>query len=217
MPQKLHIICDIAGRIETFKSLLTKLPPGQILSVGDMVDRGPGSKQVLDWFMAGNGLAIKGNHEDMFLDFIHGSKHYGTDNYLRNGGGATLKSFGPNLGGKTSITYDEMRGWVPAEYVNFLANLPYSYEAPGLLVTHAPLPAYMEPKDAAAGGENVMWNRNPPKRHDGILQVFGHNWQFERYEDANGLYAMCIDSSGDKKLTCLTWPDMTITQVDWID
>ena len=42
--------------------LLKKCPDYLPISVGDMIDRGPDSKKVLDFFMAG-GKAILGNHE----------------------------------------------------------------------------------------------------------------------------------------------------------
>ena len=62
-----NIISDIAGNYKTLMALLEKMPQDEeIISVGDMVDRGPRSKEVIEFFMNNeNATAIMGNHEHM--------------------------------------------------------------------------------------------------------------------------------------------------------
>lgn len=73
---KLDIIGDVHGQFEALQNLLHYLgysPEGKhphgrkIVLVGDLVDRGPDTPAVLDWFMqahkAGNALMVLGNHE----------------------------------------------------------------------------------------------------------------------------------------------------------
>lgn len=55
--------------------LLTKMPDDKIISLGDMVDQGPASKAVIDWFMS-NGQAVIGNHEHMMLNHCRKSGYY---------------------------------------------------------------------------------------------------------------------------------------------
>src|SRR5262245_16243438 len=87
------IIGDIAGQYKTLLALLKQCPNEEPVSVGDMIDRGPDSKLVLDFFMK-NGRAILGNHEAMMLDAIGGG-HYGAwQDWVGNGGGYTMRSFG---------------------------------------------------------------------------------------------------------------------------
>lgn len=56
----------------------------RLISVGDLIDRGPSSKECLEllsepWF-----YAVIGNHEDMMLGCYNGT--WNTANYIRNGG-----------------------------------------------------------------------------------------------------------------------------------
>lgn len=56
----------------------------RLFSVGDMVDRGPESEQVLDWLARPWFFAVQGNHEDIAVRYVQGE--VGTGNYLSLGG-----------------------------------------------------------------------------------------------------------------------------------
>ncbi len=66
-PVKTLIVGDIHGCWSEFQSLLDRAALGtddQIISIGDMVDRGPESPRVLEFFRdTPNARAIMGNHE----------------------------------------------------------------------------------------------------------------------------------------------------------
>ncbi|MFV0336217.1 MAG: metallophosphoesterase family protein [Tropicimonas sp.] len=91
-----EIIGDIHGRADLLEALPPPEPGAVRVSVGDYVDRGPASRQVLDYLHArtldDGWICLRGNHEEMFLDFL--------DNpakglrWLRFGGRETLASFG---------------------------------------------------------------------------------------------------------------------------
>ena len=70
------------------------------ISVGDMIDRGPHSKEVLDFFLQ-NGKAILGNHEHMMLDHFNGGGEYQSRMWFLNGGNTTLESLG--IGGEKRL------------------------------------------------------------------------------------------------------------------
>lgn len=98
MTLEFNIIGDIAGQYKTLEALLKKMPPSAIpFSVGDMVDRGPQSKDVL-YFFKEYGQAILGNHEHLMLtDYQFATKktqtrYYDTGLWLQNGGTKTLIS-----------------------------------------------------------------------------------------------------------------------------
>lgn len=88
-------------------------------------------------------IAIRGNHDQMFLDFIYSDDPMEMELYLRNGGLSTLETYvgyehfqyGPtkeNLhAAKQFITENEK------EHVEFLSNLPYYYETENHLFIHA--------------------------------------------------------------------------------
>ena len=56
-----NIIGDIAGRFDELMLLLAKMPESdKVILLGDMVDRGSQSKQVIEWAMTNpNVIAIK--------------------------------------------------------------------------------------------------------------------------------------------------------------
>ncbi|MGI4861911.1 MAG: metallophosphoesterase [Janthinobacterium lividum] len=56
----------------------------RLFSVGDLVDRGPDSADVLDWIGQPWFHAVRGNHEQMAIDSVAG--RYDRDNYRMNGG-----------------------------------------------------------------------------------------------------------------------------------
>jgi serine/threonine protein phosphatase 1 len=56
----------------------------RLFSVGDLVDRGPESIEVLEWLKQPWFHAVKGNHEEMTIMVSHGG--YDLSNYIYNGG-----------------------------------------------------------------------------------------------------------------------------------
>lgn len=87
------VIGDIHGRFNTLIELLDKAnynPESDILvSVGDLIDRGPRSVEVIDFFAAPNRYAVRGNHEQMVLN---NKKWLAVWSYPQNGGPATNRS-----------------------------------------------------------------------------------------------------------------------------
>ena len=92
------VIGDIHGCYSTLKALLNKLPQGANISIavsGDLIDRGPDSKRVVQWAIDNNIPVALGNHEKMMIDFYNGDTQ--GDVWLDNGGIETLKSYGGTI------------------------------------------------------------------------------------------------------------------------
>ena len=70
----------------------------KIIFLGDYIDRGPKSKQVIDYLMEldkGKHIFLKGNHEDMLVNaIVTESSIYLVDLHLNNGGKETAQSYG---------------------------------------------------------------------------------------------------------------------------
>ncbi len=66
--QKFIVIGDIHGCFDEFMALLKQCgyrPGDFFISVGDLMDRGPKSKDVIEWFMvAENAFSVEGNHDN---------------------------------------------------------------------------------------------------------------------------------------------------------
>ena len=100
MPRTLAI-GDIHGCYKTFKKLLLDeiniQPSDEIFCLGDYIDRGDYSKQVIDLILALRSCnykirTLRGNHEQMLLDSNISDKHF--EHWIRSGGAYTLNSFG---------------------------------------------------------------------------------------------------------------------------
>ncbi len=218
-----NIIGDIAGEYKTLLKLVDKMPEGEVISVGDMVDRGPQSKEVLDYFMnTPNTRAIMGNHEHMMLDHITKGGFYGSHIWLWNGGKTTLRSFEPT---------GELQNPVPTKYLEWLAKLPKYIEIDNCLIAHSFIRGYFQKDDLKVACDlgktvtdkeetTIIWNRAEPRRRDEWrLQICGHNSQFglREWRDEEGLFAICLDDSRQRVLTGLHLETMTIYQEDYVE
>lgn len=135
MPSRSFVIGDIHGCSATLRrlvnGLLRPLPEDRIYLLGDLIDRGPDSKGVLDYIfeLRQRGLSVssvRGNHEEMFLQACLDRNSLGM--WLANGGQATLESFqadGP--------------GDIPPRYRDFLASLPPYILLDEFVIVHAGL------------------------------------------------------------------------------
>jgi serine/threonine protein phosphatase 1 len=130
---KLYAIGDIHGCFEPLKLLVeNKMQPekqDKIIILGDFIDRGPQSKDVVDYLiqLRSSGFDVtllKGNHEAMLLDAIKGEDSL--HRWLYYGGEATLKSFGVKHPSELN-----------AFYLDFFATLPSHCEIGKYLFVHA--------------------------------------------------------------------------------
>lgn len=106
-----------------------------VVYLGDYIDRGPDSKQVLDILMNEpmeiHEVFLRGNHEEMMLDAISGKNE---ELFLYNGGIQTVQSFGFEPLGSL---------WQYREYItnngydNFVKNMKFSYELGNYFFCHA--------------------------------------------------------------------------------
>jgi predicted phosphodiesterase len=72
---KFIIIGDIHGCYNEFMQLLEKCgyqDGDTVISVGDLIDRGPYSRKVLEWFRMNDGFVVEGNHDNRFRRWLAG-------------------------------------------------------------------------------------------------------------------------------------------------
>lgn len=117
-----------------------------IVMLGDYVDRGPASAQVLDHLIQPppegfERICLAGNHEVQMLDYVEGRA--GLAPWLSVGAAATLLSYGidhERLGQvyRSASQVDEViRKAIPAAHLAFLRALPVLVEAPRYIFAHA--------------------------------------------------------------------------------
>jgi serine/threonine protein phosphatase 1 len=93
--QPVAVIGDIHGRSDLLQRLLARLPDDMpIIVVGDVGDRGPDTRGVVDTLLARGAVGVRGNHEEWLVDWAEG---HGFDDLALHpamGGEHTLASYG---------------------------------------------------------------------------------------------------------------------------
>lgn len=150
---RVYAIGDIHGRADLLTELYEMIRADAarytdlrkvLVYIGDYVDRGMQSKEVVDVVidqpLPGFEIVhLKGNHEDLMLDFLEDTRN--ADIWLENGGKATLYSYGVHPDG--NVAPDErlesarklLIENVPKRHMDFLNNLlPWHIEGDYLFV-----------------------------------------------------------------------------------
>jgi serine/threonine protein phosphatase 1 len=162
--------------------------PGLVVLLGDYIDRGPSSFQVVEHLQKPSELGLRrlalcGNHDDIFSKFIDEPELYGE--WLELGGEQTLMSYGIDIHrlasqrkGRAADLKGVLAEAIPAHHKQFLANLPICLKIGAIIFVHAGL----RPRVALADqdDEDLMWIREPFLTHgpgQPLLVVHGHTPQ----------------------------------------
>lgn len=170
------VIGDISGFKSAFDRLVAKASGiTRIVSLGDIIDRGPESRQMIEFFMNHpEHICLMGNHEHMMIksyeEVMLGKKspYYLVFWIYVNGGKQTLESYGisvPDIGiSRKEITNmfpaelkkltdsDDLNSIraqfskIPKEHIEFLKSLPLFIETDTAFYTHASLKNWTNPK-----------------------------------------------------------------------
>ena len=170
-------IGDIHGCLEPLEILVSQLPPeAELVFLGDYVDRGPQSAQVINYI---NDLSenrpcrlLLGNHEMLMVKAIQDDKAIPV--WLYNGGDATLKSYG--LSTEDWVDSQHRSALLPG-FMEFFRTLNPYYEDESAIYVHAGIDLSIE-NMAQQDSEVLLWIRekffrNSAKWH-GKPIVFGH-------------------------------------------
>lgn len=152
--RRLYAIGDIHGRLDLLEKLLAMIDEDdaargnaatELVFLGDLVDRGPDSRGVVDRLLAlsrGTMPArfLMGNHEEVFLRAVGGDVR-ALRFLIRIGGRETLLSYGITDEQYRSLDYDDlaemMRARVPQAHIDFLAAFEKWIEVGDYLFVHA--------------------------------------------------------------------------------
>lgn len=180
---------EAAHRLIAADRALTGDAAAPVVHIGDLVDRGPDSRGVIDFLLRGSEsgapwITIKGNHDRMFADFLGDPDNH--DPGLR----ANIHWIGPNLGGDRTLASYGVEGVgerllfdlheaalaaVPAAHLAFLRGLPTSHERGGALFVHAGIRPGLPLSEQSE--DDLLWIRGE-FLHDlgdhGSLVVHGH-------------------------------------------
>ena len=192
-----YAIGDIHGHIDALRAAHARIAADRarhgtdapIVHVGDLVDRGPDCRGVIDYLIAGQAagepwVVLKGNHDRLFRMFLADPdwKDPGLREDLhwfdpRLGGAATLSSYGvaARLGDDARAVRDEALRKVPAAHRRFLDGLALTHLRGEALFVHAGIRPGVDLRDQTE--DDLVWIRRgflEDRRDHGALVVHGH-------------------------------------------
>ncbi|MFN0023419.1 MAG: metallophosphoesterase family protein [Parvularculaceae bacterium] len=187
--QRLYAVGDIHGCAGLLRQLLKAIEadpgekPRRLIFLGDYIDRGEDSKDVLDQLIAikardAAAIFLKGNHEQALLDFLDAPDR--NEDWLHWGGDKTLESYGvENIWQKAPARLaEELANRLPASHRDFLRSLELWRVVGDYVFVHAgfkPGVALHEQKE-----EDCLWIRaefhnTPPDARLEQTVVHGHH------------------------------------------
>ena len=190
--KRAYVIGDVHGRADLLQELLDRIRrhdaergPAEthIIFLGDLIDRGPQSRDVIDilsrapsedqkfWF-------IKGNHEESLVRGLSGEPHL-LSPWLKHGGYDTAESYGLDrgalIGQEESALEHLLMSAIPSSHVDFLASFHESIRFGDYLCVHAGIRpgVTFEQQD----GKDLRWIRGEflnSRENFGFVVVHGH-------------------------------------------
>ena len=168
-----YVIPDIHGRCDLLSNALVDITarshgePGIIVTIGDYVDKGPESKQVIDLLLSGvaegwNLIALKGNHDFMMVEALRDPSKMPL--WIEKGGDTALASYGGDPAA------------VPPSHIAWLDRLRLTYVDAHRLYVHAGVDPQV-PLDRQSE-TTLLWKRYPKGFPDGfgnLHVVHGHD------------------------------------------
>lgn len=240
---RIAVFGDVHGCVDLLKKLLAKIEeeyPGiPVYSTGDLIDRGPSSKEVVDLVIEKNIQAVRGNHDDLF-DIVMNRPTLGDmQMHLQHGmkGLATANSYSQPGTSQWQIIAEEYRKAVPQNHKSFFRDLPFFRivyaGGSNYLITHAGLSEYswLDAKDNYKDDEleledlialavedsesDILWNHKTGgfARIPGYTQILGHRPVLEPLVSNEAIMIDTGCGHYDHPLTAVILPDMKFISV----
>lgn len=217
--QVIYAIGDIHGRLDLLKRVQSLIEAdcgddtgrGRLeIYLGDLIDRGAESAQVIDNVMArvasGRAICLRGNHEVAFLRFLAGDLHY--DTVSDYGAEATLRSYDVPLAllrqtDRPDEIREAARAAVPPSHLRFLEGLPLYHTVGSYLFVHAGVRPGRPLADQVEA--DLIWIRDEflrSRADHGYIVVHGHTPQLTPAFRRNRI-GIDTRAYATNRLTCL--------------
>lgn len=220
MSEQIYIIGDVHGCFNTLLELIKQFPnkeKSQICFVGDVIDRGLFSCDVVELIMQNGYKMVMGNHERRLLsnkfEFLNNKVPFDRSWFFGNGGEATYRSY---LG--QSVEFKQ-------RHVDFLESRPVYLEfkdyktqnGEHLVVSHSAVGNMWELRNDKYASEefkrHLLSGRGDEMQVSGIFNVYGHTpvREIKFYKNSADIDTGCVfNEVGFDKLSALEFPSMKI-------
>jgi serine/threonine protein phosphatase 1 len=184
--ERVYAVGDVHGCLDRLVALhemiaedIAERPVGHttLVHLGDYVDRGADSAQVIDWLInrppvpADEIVNLMGNHEHMMLSAVVGTDKEAPSHWLMNGGADSLLSWGISR----AVPPAEWASRIPIQHLLFLRDLEICRHIGPYLFVHAGVRPGV--KLALQSRQDMMWIREPflsSRADHGAVVVHGH-------------------------------------------
>lgn len=187
-----YVVGDVHGRLDLLEELLAKIhselqrraaAKTLLVFVGDLIDRGPSSAQVIERLRTYRREGIRtvfllGNHEEVLLRILGGDSELITK-WRWFGGAECLESYGVDSSQFSHLTDEEalalVRRAIPKEHVEFLESFADSCRFGDYLFVHAGIRPGIELEQQRQS--DLRWIREPfllDESDHGFIVVHGH-------------------------------------------
>lgn len=189
--QRVYAIGDVHGCLDRLAAVHEQIAEdlanrpvedSVLVHLGDYVDRGLDSAQVVDWLSggvpvpAGRVVNLMGNHEEMMLRALPGTDKEAISTWLANGGADSLLSWDISR----KVPPIEWSRLIPEEHQSFLRTLELSFRYGGYMFVHAGIRPGV-PLDKQ-DKQDLLWIREPflswKHSHEAVI-VHGHTPKHE--------------------------------------
>jgi serine/threonine protein phosphatase 1 len=198
-----YVVGDVHGRLDLLEQLLAKIHselqrrPARktlLVFVGDLIDRGPSSAQVIERLRTYRREGIRplfllGNHEEVLLRILDGDKTL-IPSWLKFGGLQCLESYGVDTAQLHDRSDDQLmqliQEAVPTNHVEFLRSFIDSCRFGDYLFVHAGIRPGVELEQQRQ--TDLRWIREPflfDESDHGFIVVHGHTISTEIDEQSN--------------------------------
>lgn len=176
-PRALYAIGDVHGRLDLLEALEERIVAHAggadedlwVVLLGDMIDRGPSSAQVVEHVMAPpragfRRFCLSGNHEEAMLAAFESPEAF--EWWCRYGGLETLASYGVSVsqfdpaGRNWETNRAVLEAYVPRAHIEFLSSLPVAIQVPGYVLVHGGLTPGIGMAEQT--DTDLRWFRYPP-------------------------------------------------------
>jgi serine/threonine protein phosphatase 1 len=173
-----YVIADIHGRADLLAAAVQLIDRhasgrcGTLITLGDYVDRGPNSREVIELLMGGSNpgwelVCLKGNHEVLMEEAAN--QEFAIRSWLSKGGGATLVSYGYEPGAASNLSI------IPRAHLDWISARPLLYADRFRVYVHAGVDPRRDISDQPP--ETLLWKRYADEDARGLGRrhvVHGH-------------------------------------------
>jgi len=216
--QRVYAVGDVHGCFERLVAMHEQIAAdlanrpvehAVLVHLGDYVDRGLESAQVIEWLLAGPPVPVQqvvnlmGNHEHMMLAALAQSDAETADLWMRNGGADSLMSWGV----PRTVAQADWAARIPLPHLMFLRDLALRHRIGPYMFVHAGVrpgvPLVQQSR------QDLLWIREPflsSNQDHGAVVVHGHS---PRRDPFVGRNRIGIDTGAviGGSLTCVVLED----------